>query len=173
MDLTQGDPTATDDPSLGVHLPKHTSDFDFLTGTWDIHHERLKERLVGCTEWIELDHVQHARTHFNGSISVDENHMPGLYAGLTFRVFDPVAKEWAIYWIDGRTGQLGEPVLGSFKDGVGDFYGYDEHAGQRVLVRFRWTVESDVKAQWEQAFSTDEGQTWEVNWRLFHTKRAE
>lgn len=171
MNLTQIDRSETDDPSLGVHLPKHTSDFDFLTGTWDVHHERLKERLVGCTEWVELDHVQHARTHFNGSISIDENHMPGLYSGLTFRIFDPVAQEWAIYWIDGRTGQLGEPVRGRFVDGVGEFLGYDEHEGQPILCRFLWTVLSETKALWEQAFSTDDGKTWETNWRLHHTRR--
>jgi hypothetical protein len=31
------------------------TDFDFLIGSWNIQHRRLKERLKGCTEWEEFE----------------------------------------------------------------------------------------------------------------------
>ena len=31
------------------------NDFDFLTGSWRVHHRRLKERLVENHEWIEFE----------------------------------------------------------------------------------------------------------------------
>jgi hypothetical protein len=30
------------------------NDFDFEIGSWRVKHLRLKERLVGCTEWVEF-----------------------------------------------------------------------------------------------------------------------
>lgn len=40
----------------------------------------------------------------------------------------------------------------------------DTHAGVPILCRFRWTVLGPGAATWEQALSTDEGATWEINW---------
>ncbi len=39
------------------YLPKVTGDFDFLDGTFRLHNRRLKERLTGCDEWIEFEHI--------------------------------------------------------------------------------------------------------------------
>lgn len=37
------------------------SDFDFFIGTWSVAHRRLKERMVGCNEWIEFKGTSVAR----------------------------------------------------------------------------------------------------------------
>ena len=42
-------------------------DFDFLFGDWQVHHLRLKERLVGSTEWIEFDGRQSTRAALGGA----------------------------------------------------------------------------------------------------------
>jgi GntR family transcriptional regulator len=36
-------------------LASAPTDFDFVVGDWLVTHRRLKERLAGCTEWIEFD----------------------------------------------------------------------------------------------------------------------
>ena len=61
---------------------------------------------------------------------------------------------------------------GPVRDGVGEFVAEDVHAGIPILCRFRWTVHSPEKAGWEQAFSTDDGRTWEVNWEMVETRVA-
>jgi hypothetical protein len=61
-------------------------------------------------------------------------------------------------------------VRGRFVDGVGEFVAADQHAGVPVLCRYRWTVHSDERAAWEQAFSTDDGGTWETNWVMEETR---
>ncbi|WP_109508246.1 hypothetical protein [Nocardioides speluncae] len=77
---------------------------------------------------------------------------------------------WAIYWVDSRAPELGEPVRGRFRDGVGEFFCEEVQEGRPVVVRFRWTVLDDENATWEQAFSTDDGSTWETNWTTAHTR---
>ena len=152
------------------HLPKITSDFDFLTGHWLVRNRRLRERLTGCTEWDEFENTYEARTHLNGLVSIDEGALPvpSPYRGMTFRTYDIAAGEWSLHWFDSRTLQMDTgPMRGRFEDGpqgrVGDFVAPDTHAGVPILCRFRWTVLGPRVATWEQAFSTDGGATWETN----------
>ena len=166
---------AEPEPLPQDHLAKLTSDFDFLTGTWRVQHRKLRSRLTGCTDWDEFESSFEARTHLNGLVSVDEGPLQGVdgsaYRGMTFRTYDVAAGEWLLHWFDSRSLQWDRtPVRGRFVDGVGEFVAEDQHAGIPILCRFRWTVYSPEKAGWEQAFSTDDGATWEVNWEMVETR---
>jgi hypothetical protein len=44
--------------------------------------------------------------------------------------------------------------------------------GRTVKVQFMWTDFGDDRAQWEQAFSYDGGQTWDTNWVMSMTRAA-
>ena len=155
------------------HLPKVTSDFDFLTGTWHVQHRKLRTRLTGCTDWDEYESRFEARTHLNGLVSIDEGALPhpSPYRGMTFRTYDVAAGEWSLHWLDSRTLQMDTtPVRGRFVDGVGEFVAEDRHEGVPILCRFRWTVHGPERASWDQAFSTDDGTTWETNWVMEETR---
>jgi hypothetical protein len=65
---------------------------------------------------------------------------------------------------------LDEPVVGSFADGLGTFECDDTFHGRPVRVRYQWSKIDTGKPHWEQAFSTDEGKTWEVNWTATFTR---
>jgi hypothetical protein len=56
------------------------------------------------------------------------------------------------------------PVVGMFQDGVGKFYCDDVDEGRPIRVRYIWSHITGNSAHWEQAFSLDEGRTWETNW---------
>ena len=171
-------PGAADDPDQPLdvpddHLPKVTSDFDFLTGSWLVHHRRLRARLAGCTDWDEFDNTFEARTQLGGLVSIDEGALPqpSAYRGMTFRTYDVAAGEWSLHWFDSRDLRMDTaPVRGRFTDGpegrVGVFVAEDVQEGVPVLCRFRWTVLGPRSATWEQAFSTDGGTTWETNWTM-------
>jgi hypothetical protein len=60
--------------------------------------------------------------------------------------------------------------VGRFENGRGEFYGDDEDRGRPVRVRFIWSKIASSSAQWEQAFSLDQGQTWETNWIMEMTR---
>ena len=98
-----------------------------------------------------------------------ERHLPG---GLA-RTFDPQADKWSIWWLDGRNPSgLDPPVVGGFKDGIGTFIAEDTFDGRPILVRFLWSDITDRTCRWEQAFSPDGGETWEVNWIMESTRIA-
>ncbi len=154
--------------SRGIH------DFDFLLGRWNVRHSRLRRRLVSDTAWDDDEGTATCETILDGVGNIERLPMPARgYSGTTLRLYDPVAKEWSLYWADSRTGRLCSPVVGRFRNGVGDFYGEDVEGGQPVRVRFTWSHVTAASARWSQAFSTDGGASWETNWTMEFTRAAE
>lgn len=147
-------------------------DFDFYFGRWAVRNERLKERLAGCQEWEVFEATQECRPILGGLGNLDsfDTAWSGGFRGMTLRLFQPSTQRWSIYWASDRDGVLQPPVIGRFADGVGTFFGRDEHRGTPVLARFVWSQISARGAHWAQAFSTDEGKTWEENWRMQMTR---
>ena len=151
-------------------------DFDFFFGSWRVQHRRLVERLAGCDEWLDFEGSCAVRPMLGGLGNVDDNvlHLPaGEYRAATFRSFDVQHKRWAIWWLDGRDPhRLDAPMVGSFSQGVGSFYADDTFNGRPIRVRFRWVDTLSPSPRWEQAFSPDDGKTWEINWTMCFVRRA-
>jgi hypothetical protein len=140
-------------------------DFDSFAGAWRLENKRLKVRGVGSTDWDEFPAVSCTIIHLGGVANVDEIHFPTKgWSGLTLRTFDTEKHQWSIYWVNSRTGQMFSPVVGGFDGDRGEFYGEDTDDGKPILVRFEWTKQGPDRAHWQQAFSSDGGVTWEVNW---------
>lgn len=154
-------------------LSASPDDFDFLFGRWTVAHRKLRERLVGCSDWEVFSGTCEARPLLGGAANCDENMLDdpsGAYRALTLRIFDPEQARWSIRWIDARRMQLEPPVHGGFDGDVGLFLGEDRWDGRPILVRFIWRRLGPDQARWEQAFSEDEGRTWEINWAMDFTR---
>jgi hypothetical protein len=149
-------------------------DFDFLFGSSTVHHRRLVDRLVGSTEWIEFNGTQTAWPVLGGLANTDDNQfeMPdGVHHGVSLRSFDPTANTWAIWWLgDTNRHALDVPVIGQFTRGIGTFRANDTFRGQPIIVQFTWSNVTATSSEWEQAFSPDQGETWETNWTMSFTK---
>jgi hypothetical protein len=146
-------------------------DFDFLHGTWRVVHRKLRERLAGCEEWLTLHGTAEVRPVLRGLGNIDRFTFDGDdFEGMTLRLFDLEAQRWSIHWSDTRRGRLDPPLYGTFENGTGTFYGDDTHSGHPIRVRFLWRDLGPAAASWEQAFSADEGQTWETNWTMQFTR---
>jgi hypothetical protein len=149
--------------------PSGVHDFDFFVGRWRVQHRRLKERLSNSHEWTEFQGTAVAQPLMSGYANIDDNVLAlpeGNYQAVTLRAFDCKSRQWSIWWLDGRSPQapLDPPVRGSFQGGVGTFYADDTFAGKPVRIRFVWSHITAASCRWEQAFSPDGGQSWEVNW---------
>jgi hypothetical protein len=150
-------------------------DFDFLLGRWRIRNERLVKRLQGCTEWETFEATADTSRLPGGLGNIGDfatDHWPGFVA-IAPRFYDPHTRRWSIYWATNRTGRLEPPVVGGFTGGVGVFEGPDEQDGRPVVVRFTWSDITPTAARWEQAFSPDDGRTWETNWIMAFTREPE
>lgn len=162
------DPSAPDDPSA------HARDWAWLLGNWDVRHRRLKDRLAGSREWESFSGKSALWLTMGGFGTIDDNILDlpgGIYRAAGIRAFDPSARKWSIWWLDGRNpARIDPPVMGSFNGDSGTFLGEDMFQGRPILVRFRWRDIRSAQPHWEQAFSPDKGATWEVNWRNFFTR---
>ena len=141
-------------------------DFDYLIGNWNLRNRKLKSRLTGSKEWIDFTSRVEMRQILDGLGNIDkytEPSTPKPYEGVALRLFDPKTRLWSIYWADGNSGKLDPPVVGSFEKNVGHFFARDTYKGRNIIVVFRWDVRDPKFPIWSQAFSVDEGKTWEWN----------
>lgn len=142
-------------------------DFDFEIGSWKIHLSRLKDRLAGSTTWVEFDGTSVTRKVWNGRADLEEfeaDSQTGHIEGLTLRLYNPQSHQWSIYWANGKDAILGQPMIGEFRNGRGEFYDQEPWNGRAVLVRFIWSNTTTNTPHFEQSYSDDGGKTWEVNW---------
>lgn len=131
-------------------------------------HKRLKVRLKQCVEWDEFIGYSTTEKLLGGFGNVEDNQLffpDQTFRAIALRSFNPTTDRWSIWWLDGRfPDAIDVPVVGQFNNGVGSFFADDVLAGQPIKVRFLWALPSPNKPRWEQAFSVDEGITWETNW---------
>ncbi|MGQ2934902.1 MAG: hypothetical protein ACT6QT_06560 [Sphingopyxis sp.] len=162
-------------PASGGTRAHHT-DWQWLVGNWDVWHRRLKERLAGSDDWAEFGGKSACWPTLGGLGTIDDNILDlpgGEYRGFGIRAFDPRAQRWAIWWVDGRSpAHIEPPVIGRFDGDEGVFTGRDTYKGQDIAVRFRWHEIHGPRPHWDQGFSTDDGKTWEINWRNYFTRTA-
>jgi len=158
-------------------LASAPTDFDFVIGDWNVTHRRLKERLAGCDEWVEFGGAMSTHRILGGFGNLEDNvlHFPeGDVRAVALRSYDREAGTWSIWWLDGRfPGRLDVPVVGRFEDGVGTFHAHDTFGDIPITVRFTWRrIDADT-LHWNQAFSPDDGRTWETNWTMDFRRRGD
>ena len=153
-----------------VTLRDGQHDFDFELGTWKIHLKKLVHPLTGSTTWVEFDGKSVTRKVWGGRADLEEfetdSPVGGHIEGLTLRLYDPKTHQWSLYWATSKSGTIGPPTIGQFKDGRGEFYDTEPSGpdGRSILVRFIWSKTDANSPHFEQSFSDDGGKTWEVNW---------
>jgi hypothetical protein len=150
--------------------PSSYSDFDFFFGKWKIQNRKLRERLTNCTEWDEFDAVLECHSVLNGFGNTDtfKADVGGEhFEGMTLRLFDPNTRLWSIYWASTSNVVLDVPQVGSFDGKTGEFLARDVWNETPIIVKFLWDKTAENAPTWSQAFSADEGKTWEWNWYMY------
>jgi hypothetical protein len=145
--------------------------FDFFLGHWRAKNRRLAKHFQQSNDWSTFEASHHCVSLLDGLGNMDElrSDTHGLM-GMSIRLFNRTSAKWHIWWVSSKDGILQPPVVGSFRNGQGVFEGHDELGGRPILVRFVWYDITPNNAKWQQAFSPDEGATWEVNWVMEFTR---
>jgi hypothetical protein len=142
-------------------------DFDFEFGTWTTQLKRLVHPLSGSSDWVEYEGTSVVHKVWGGAANIGELDVKGpagRIEGMTLRLYNPETKQWSIRFANRRTGDLGQPMIGGFKDGRGEFYNQETLDGRAIFVRFIFSDITAASFRLEQAFSADGGKTWEPNW---------
>lgn len=148
-------------------------DFDFEIGTWKTHLKRLVHPLSGSHEWADYEGVSTVRKVWNGHANMVEltaDGPAGHFEGLNLRLYNPRSRQWSLNFASVRGGTLGQPTIGGFIGGRGEFYDQEDFDGRAIFVRFVITPLNADTIRFEQAFSADGGKTWEVNWVATDTR---
>lgn len=138
-------------------------DFDFNIGVWHSHIRRILDPLSGSTHSIELDGAVTVRKVWGGRAQLEEieaDGPKGHWEGLTLFLYNPQARQWNQSFINSKIGELGPPLIGSFKNGRGELIAQDTFNGRSILVRGAW---SDIKPDshhYEESYSDNAGKTW-------------
>lgn len=142
------------------------SDFAFLDGNWRVQHRYLRAKQ--SQEWIEAQGTVSHREYQHGWANVEDYVIdrPGRpnYA-VALRSYDSKNGQWNIWWLDGRfPSVIEQPMKGRFENGVGTFHGATMLDGKPTRVRFTWSDTTSASPRWQQAYSYDDGKTWETVW---------
>jgi hypothetical protein len=151
------------------------SKFDFLHGSWNVTHRKLKSRLTGNTDWYSFPGMLDVAPVLGGLGNFDDNWLDDpdrSYWAHSLRLYNPAADTWSIWWLDGRFPAIEAPVVGNFAGPQGRFFAEDSFEGRSIRVRTTYESLDSSNAQWTQAFSADAGATWEVNWIMDFKRRG-
>ena len=141
-------------------------DFDFNLGTWHTHIRRLAHPLANSNEWFEVEGSVRIRPVWNGKAQLEEieaDGPKGHWESMTLFLYNPAAHQWTLHFVNSSDGTVTDPATGEFHDGRGEFYAPDTFKGRAILTRQIWSKVTPDSHQFEQAFSTDGGKTWETN----------
>lgn len=151
-------------------------DFDFHFGTWKTHVRRLAHPLTGSTTWTEMNGTTVVRPVWGGKASLVELEADGPnghFQGLSLRLYNPESRTWSLNFAGAWDGTLTTPTVGRFKDGRGEFYDRETLDDRPILVRFVISDITPTSIRFEQAFSADDGKSWEVNWVATDTRATD
>jgi hypothetical protein len=166
--MTRDDVSAAASPPGIPVVHGAPDDFDFFVGDWNIRNRRLRSILRGSDEWYEQSGTVSCRKIVGGLANVDDFRMStpsGDVLATTLRLYNVGTRQWFIYWAATSRNLVLEPaVVGGFDGETGAFYGPDTFDGVPILVRFNWR--RGATPYWDQAFSVDDGRTWETNWTM-------
>ena len=155
--------------------PSGQHDFDFHFGTWKAHNLLLAHPLSGSTSWIELNGTVTVRKIWNGRANLEEiqsSNATTHFQGLTLFVYNPQSHQWSQTFANMDDGTLGQPLIGEFKNGRGEFFNRELFDGRAILVRFVWSDIAPDSHRVEQSFSDDGGKTWEPNFIATLTRES-
>ena len=156
----KGDLVITASPGSSEH------DFDYLLGKWNLKNKHLNSRLTNCKEYTEFEFqvLNEKILAGAGNEDIGWRTVDGKpWEGRAIRLFDKQTRLWRIYWADNNMGQFDPPQTGSFNGNIGLFFAKDMWKGQPVIIVFKWDKTNPEQPVWSQAFSPDNGKTWEWN----------
>ena len=153
--------------------PQHDgAGFAWYAGIWAVANRRRNADGI----WEEFAATCRVSMHVEDRVQLDHYDAPdfpgrGHVEAVTVRALDPATGQWSIIWLANYSPPDFRPLVGRWDGDEAHFHQtITDEAGGPLQARFRWQRFNDDHARWEQAFSTDEGATWDWNWSMELTR---
>jgi len=130
-------------------------DFAFLEGAWHVGHRYIRVKPDG-QEWAQAHGTCDHHELYNGWANVEDyviNSSSGTNQAVALRSYNPNTGQWTIWWLDGRA-----------PSEIPTFFCSTTLNDKPVRVRFTWSDTASASPRWQQAYSYDDGKTWETVW---------
>jgi hypothetical protein len=150
-----------------------SADFDWEIGRWATHVKVLRNPLSPNASWIEFQGTSTVHALAGGKaniVDLDVGNSAARIRGVSLRLYNVAARQWTLNFANMGDGVLTPPMTGEFKNGRGEFFGFDTLRGRAILVRFIILDVTAQSARFEQSYSADGGKTWELNWVATDTR---
>lgn len=148
--------------------------FDWELGLWETH-VQVRAPLDADAPWMEFNGSSDVKPLSGGRANYVDLALSGpegaKIEGVSLRLYNPKTQQWSINYASMRSGEMTEPIYGSFVDGSGVFYGQDFVDGRMAMVRFVISDITETGAKFEQSYSGDGGKTWIANWIATDARR--
>jgi hypothetical protein len=142
-------------------------DFDFEIGTWKTHLKRLLHPLTGSKTWVAYDGTTTVRKVWNGRANLVELEVDGAAGhieALSLRLYNPESHQWNLNFSNSAGGTLAVPSVGEFNGRRAEFIDQETLGARVILVKFVISNISRTSCHFEQSYSDDGGNNWELNW---------
>jgi hypothetical protein len=154
-------------PMVATAVRDGQHDFDFEIGTWKTHLKRLLHPLTGSKIWVAYDGTTTVRKIWNGRANLVELEVDGPAGhieALSLRLYNPESRQWSLNFSNSAGGTMAVPSVGEFNGGRGEFIDQETLGSRVILVKFAISNISRTSCHFEQSYSDDGGNNWELNW---------
>jgi hypothetical protein len=167
-------------PQAAASTSPHAFDFDF--GAWKMRSWRLEHPLSGDARHFEMTGTTRTYPVWGGKANLAEVKLDGPKGQvqlISLRLYNPKANEWSLNFATKAVGVLNVtsgipvPMIGRFQGVRGTFYDQEQFQGRTIWVRFMIEPRALGTVHSEQAFSADNGRTWETNWTNDYVRVSE
>jgi hypothetical protein len=164
---------AAQDFPISASLPAESRQFDFWIGEWDVN---LRIRQPDLTWADQIRAVAQIYPILNGKAVLElwsDAREAGI-KGYSLRHFDTAREEWVL-WLNwpgpNRSGSAS--LSGTFRHGRGEFFARQatQDGGERIS-RYTFSDIAQDRLRWDDAFSTDGGESWTHGWIMEFTRRG-
>lgn len=147
--------------------------FDFWIGEWDVD---LKVKQNDGTWQSEHQSVATIYSILDGKAILELwNESEGGILGYSLRYYNSEKGKWDLWlnWPSPNQSSM-STLEGNFTDGRGDFFSeYVASDGIKRITRYSFFDVTPTSLRWQDGFSKDNGKTWDSNWKMDFTRKAD
>lgn len=152
-------------------LPSESRQFDFWVGSWDVN-LRIRQDDGSWLDAVRSTARIYPILAGKAVLELWSDERTEGIKGYSLRYFDTARDEWVL-WLDwpGPNRSGSSSLAGGFRHGRGEFFSTSTNSdGSETISRYTFSDITPTSLRWDDAFSSDGGETWTNRWIMEFTR---